>query len=206
MPENMKVIVDVPQAADKRHKAWRKHLQKIDPSQAGGYAYEGPWLPMGQKVELPLGSLVLAYDQTGSMKNWSPLVRVWRVVLEQGQPALQEVERWMGKQGQRDWALVLRSRITHLHLDSPGVPAPSYPPSAPDPQEGKMEEVLDMMERLLGWVWDEYGPGHCECDPSVDHICTPCCALDLLAKMGRTEVLEMEQGQEQQEQKQEVWP
>lgn len=68
-----------PSAADSRFKSWRKHITGVDCGKDDGYAFEGPWLKVGREYELPIGSLILCYDETGSVRNHKPDVDVQRL-------------------------------------------------------------------------------------------------------------------------------
>ena len=67
----------------------------------------------GERAELEAGSFILLYDEPGSMKNWYPVVRLFKVV-ENG--ALEEVYC-----GERSWALAVRDEITAILAEALGV-------------------------------------------------------------------------------------
>lgn len=105
-----KVIVSIPEKADRRFKAWRKLLTHVNREQKGGYAFGGSWLQAGRKEELDVGSFVLLYDEIGSMKYHDP--HVWlAVVSDSGE--LHPVEDAQGaiKVSGADWALEIRDRV-----------------------------------------------------------------------------------------------
>ena len=105
----MKKIVMIPETLDRRKKTWRKHLEKIDKEKTNGYAFIGEWLRAGERAELEIGSFILCYDEPGSMKNWYPVVRLFKVV-ENGN-GLEEVYCWEGDVNERSWALAVRDEI-----------------------------------------------------------------------------------------------
>jgi len=105
----VKKIVMIPETLDRRKKTWRKHLEKIDKEKTNGYAFIGEWLRAGERAELEIGSFILCYDEPGSMKNWYPVVRLFKVV-ENGN-GLEEVYCWEGDVNERSWALAVRDEI-----------------------------------------------------------------------------------------------
>jgi len=113
----MKKIVMIPETLDGRKKTWRKHLGSVDKTKANGYAFVGNWLQAGERAELEVGSFILCYDELGSMKNWYPVVRLFKVV-ENGD-GLEEVFYWKGGYGERSWALAVRDEIAAI-LDVQG--------------------------------------------------------------------------------------
>jgi len=113
----MKKIVMIPATLDRRKKTWRKHLESVDKRKANGYAFVGEWLRAGERAELEVGSLILCYDEAGSMKNWYPVVRVLKV---DGDTDLQEVYRWEGNIRERSWALAVRDDIAAILAEAQG--------------------------------------------------------------------------------------
>jgi len=112
----MKKIVMIPGALDKRKKSWRKHLERVDKEKANGYAFVGDWLHAGERAELEIGSFILCYDEAGSMKNWYPVVRLFKVV-ENG---LDEIYHWEGDVRERSWALAVRDEIAAILAEAQG--------------------------------------------------------------------------------------
>jgi len=112
----MKKIVLIPGALDKRKKSWRKHLERVDKEKANGYAFIGDWLHAGERAELEIGSFILCYDEAGSMKNWYPVVRLFKVV-ENG---LDEIYHWEGDVRERSWALAVRDDIAAILAEAQG--------------------------------------------------------------------------------------
>ena len=122
----MKKIVMIPGTMDDRHKCWRKLLEKVDKNQSNGFAFIGDWLRAGERAELEIGSIILAYDVVGSRKNWRPVVRVLKVGLETD---LEEIFRWEGNFRERSWALAVRDDIAAILAEAQG-------------QESKEESLL----------------------------------------------------------------
>lgn len=112
----MKKIVMIPETLDERKKSWRKLLTKVDREQSNGYAFVGEWLKAGERAELEVGSFILCYDEAGSMKNWYPVVHLFKVV-ENG---LEEVYRWEGSIRERSWALAVRDEIAAILAEAQG--------------------------------------------------------------------------------------
>lgn len=100
----------VPGSRDSRFKSWARLIRKVDTSRKDGYAFEGPWLRRGRMDELPVGSLVILYDETGSRRYRTPYVEVLRL-REDG--SWEPVEDGQGPLAARswDWALLLRDRL-----------------------------------------------------------------------------------------------
>jgi hypothetical protein len=113
----MKKIVMVPETLDERKKTWRKLLEKVDKEKANGYAFVGEWLKAGERAELEVGSFILCYDEAGSMKNWYPVVRMFKVGVEND---LDEVYRWEGNIRERSWALAVRDEIAAILAEAQG--------------------------------------------------------------------------------------
>jgi len=112
----MKKIVMVPETLDERKKSWRKLLEGVDKEKANGYAFVGEWLKAGERAELEVGRFILCYDEAGSMKNWYPVVRLFKV-LENG---LEEAYRWEGSIRERSWALAVRDEIAAILAEAQG--------------------------------------------------------------------------------------
>ena len=113
----MKKIVMIPGTLDDRHKCWRKLLEKVDTTKANGYAFIGDWLRAGERAELEVGSLILCYDEAGSRKNWCPVVRLFKVGIEND---LDEVYCWEGNTRERSWALAVRDDIAAILAEAQG--------------------------------------------------------------------------------------
>ena len=117
----MKKIVMIPGTMDDRHKCWRKLLEKVDREQSNGFAFIGDWLRAGERAELEIGSIILAYDVVGSRKNWRPVVRLLKVGMEKD---LDEIFRWEGNFRERSWALAVRDDIAAILAEEQGQEAP----------------------------------------------------------------------------------
>jgi len=134
----MKKIVMIPETLDGRKKSWRKLLTQVDKTQANGYAFVGEWLRAGERAELEVGSFIFCYDEAGSVKNWYPVVRMFRVGVEND---LEEVYRWEGNARECSWALAVRDEIAAI-LEAQGQ----------KPKEGPLagfsdEELIAELER-----------------------------------------------------------
>ena len=137
----MKKIVRIPETLDGRKKTWRKLLTQVDKTQANGYAFIGNWLRSGERAELEVGSFILCYDEPGSMKNWYPVVRLFKII--ENENGLEEVYRWEGKVRERSWALAVRDEIAVILAEAQGQ----------KPEEGSLlarfsdEELIAELER-----------------------------------------------------------
>jgi len=116
----MKKIVMIPKSLDDRHKCWRKVLTHVDKNQSNGFAFIGDWLRAGERAELEVGSLILAYDVVGSYKNWRPVVRLLKLL----ENDLDEIFRWEGDFRERSWALAVRDDIAAILAEAQGQEAP----------------------------------------------------------------------------------
>src|SRR5690606_39631376 len=90
--QELKTIVEIPAKRDDRKKAWAKALESVDVTKSNGYAFVGNWLRRGEKAELPIGSFVLTYDAPGSMKNWYPVVKLYRVTPDRSEEHTSELQ------------------------------------------------------------------------------------------------------------------
>jgi len=106
------VRVKVPEALDK-WKSWAKLLQRVDTSRKDGYAFEGPWLRRGRLDELPVGALILFYDEVGSRRYHRPYVHVMKVEPDGSFSLVHDDEGPLRIEGW-DWALLLRDRVARL--------------------------------------------------------------------------------------------
>ncbi len=144
----MKKIVMIPEPLDERKKTWRKHLESVDKTRTNGYAFVGDWLRAGEREELEVGSFILCYDEAGSMKNWYPVVRLYKVV----ENDLDEVFHWEGNTRERSWALAVRDEISAILAEAQGQ----------EPEEGSLlarisdEELIAELERR-GYTVKEEG-------------------------------------------------
>lgn len=134
----MKKIVMIPEPLDDRKKSWRKLLTQVDKTKANGYAFVGEWLRAGERAELEVGSFILCYDEPGSVKNWYPVVRMFKVEND-----LDEVYRWEGNTRERSWALAVRDNIAAILAEAQGQ----------EPEEGSLlagisdEELITELKR-----------------------------------------------------------
>lgn len=111
------VAVDVPQVGDHRRKHWAKIVYEVDASKSSGWAFVGDFINDGGIQDVPAGSVLLAYGETGSRANPHPEVRVFTV----NPDATLSVE---GEASGRAWARTIRDAVERLlaadrpaHLD-----------------------------------------------------------------------------------------
>ncbi|MEX2279779.1 MAG: hypothetical protein WEA76_06790 [Acidimicrobiia bacterium] len=73
------VAVDVPLVGDHRRKHWAKVVYDVDPTKSSGWAFVGDFINDGGIQDVPAGSVLLAYGETGSRTNPHPEVKVYTV-------------------------------------------------------------------------------------------------------------------------------
>lgn len=73
------VAVEVPLVGDHRRKHWAKVVYEVDPTKSSGWAFVGDFINDGGIQDVPAGSVLLAYGETGSRTNPHPEVRVFTV-------------------------------------------------------------------------------------------------------------------------------
>ncbi|MDI3298259.1 MAG: hypothetical protein QJR08_03715 [Bacillota bacterium] len=105
------MVVVIPGSEDRRKKSWAKHLEAVDRSKTNGYAFVGSWLRRGERADLQVGAHVLLYDEPGSIKNWTPHVRLLRVAAD---GSLSNLLDYHGAVNERSWALAVRDRIAEV--------------------------------------------------------------------------------------------
>jgi hypothetical protein len=106
-----KVIVDLP-TFDSRHKNWIKVLSGVDRGKSDGYAFQGTFAKPGSTVELPVGTLLLYFYGSGSVKNYTVEVRVYRVTQDGLEDTGISTSRDNRKVG--GWALDIRDAAADL--------------------------------------------------------------------------------------------
>ena len=99
----------LPSEKDPRFKSWAKTVDFVDITHENGYAFEGEWLRRGHSHDLPLGALVLLYDETGSRQKQVSHAEVHRVE-EHGL-----VGPIVSSSG-TDWVLQIRDDVAELLL------------------------------------------------------------------------------------------
>lgn len=104
----MKTIIDLSGIGDNRFKRWAKTVKRVNTSVATGYAFEGDFIGIGRKHELPVGSYVLVYAELGSMRHHHPSVQLWRVT-EDGHEVVYKQEHL-----NPSWALEVRDDIAAI--------------------------------------------------------------------------------------------
>lgn len=112
--ETQRVIIELPAyVGDNRFKNWAKHLTGIDTNATNGYAYQGAWLQLGRKNELPVGSYILLYGEHGSRAGHTPTATVARVEADGELTTVLEAE------SDKSWALTLRDQAAALFAAAP---------------------------------------------------------------------------------------
>ncbi len=107
-----KVIVDLPDYFDSRHKNWIKEVTGVDGNKSNGYAFQGNFLQVGSTVELPVGTILMYYYGSGSVKNYTVEVRVHRVTPDGLEDTGISTSRDNRKS--RGWALDVRDKVAEL--------------------------------------------------------------------------------------------
>ncbi|MGH8946927.1 MAG: hypothetical protein ACRDVL_12365 [Acidimicrobiia bacterium] len=79
MSRQVHVPVVVPLLGDERHKNWAKVVETVDTAKSSGWAYEGPFVATGGVQDLPAGSVLLVYGESGSRSNPRILARAYTV-------------------------------------------------------------------------------------------------------------------------------
>lgn len=73
------VAVDIPLVGDHRRKHWAKIVFEVDQSKSSGWAFVGDFINDGGIQDVPAGSVLLIYGETGSRTNPHPEVKVYTV-------------------------------------------------------------------------------------------------------------------------------
>lgn len=103
--QKVKVTIEL----SKRHKCWAKTVTRVDTSVSTGYAFEGEFVKANELIELPVGTYILGYEQTGSDRNKETEARIY-IVTENGLEKT-GVETSTTK---NDWALRIRDAAAEL--------------------------------------------------------------------------------------------
>ena len=135
MTGEVSVAVEVPLLGDERHKNWAKVVETVDTAKSSGWAYEGPFVAAGGVQDVPAGSVLLVYGESGSRSNPRILARAYTVNAD---ATLTFEAEARGKA----WARTLRD-IIERRLDG----APSNVDLSP-----LSDEVLADELRARGWV------------------------------------------------------
>jgi len=155
----MKCRVKIPSEKDPRFKSWAKTVDFVDIQHENGYAFEGEWLRRGHSHDLPLGTLVLLYDETGSRQKQVSHAEVHRVE-EHGLagPVLSSAGT--------DWVLQIRDDVAELLLQE--LP----PPDLSDIETHLL--ALELLSRVdtdglaYNFRHDTFGVKVCE---GCEHVC-----------------------------------
>jgi len=126
-----KVIIEIP--SQSRHKSWMKELTSVDATKSNGYAFEGNFLKRGMKAEVKVGTLLLQYDEIGSVKHKEAEVVVYRV---EADGDCTELLKATG----RSWALDLRDDVAEL--------LKRQVPAGDDAKQAKLAELVARKEAL----------------------------------------------------------
>lgn len=79
MSGHVSVAVEVPLLGDERRKNWAKVVETVDTAKSSGWAYEGPFVAAGGIQDVPAGSVLLVYGESGSRGNPRILARAYTV-------------------------------------------------------------------------------------------------------------------------------
>ncbi len=79
MTNQVHVPVEVPLLGDERHKNWAKVVEAVDSAKTSGWAYEGSFVATGGVQDLPAGSVLLVYGESGSRSNPRIVARAYTV-------------------------------------------------------------------------------------------------------------------------------
>jgi hypothetical protein len=79
MSDRVSVAVEVPLLGDERRKNWAKVVEAVDTAKSSGWAYEGPFVATGGIQDLPAGSVLLVYGESGSRANPRIVARAYTV-------------------------------------------------------------------------------------------------------------------------------
>ena len=120
----MKTIIDLSDIGDDRFKRWAKTVKSVNTSIATGYAFEGDFIGIGRKHELPVGSYVLVYAELGSMRHHHPSVQLWKVTADGHEVAYKREHL------NPSWALEVRDDIAAIVNATPEPAEESSPLSA----------------------------------------------------------------------------
>lgn len=101
------VAVEVPIVGDHRRKHWAKVVYSVDPTKSSGWAFVGDFINDGGIQDVPAGSVLMAYGETGSRTNPHPEVRVYTV----NPDSTTSLE---GEASGRAWARTIRDTVERL--------------------------------------------------------------------------------------------
>jgi hypothetical protein len=79
MTSRVHVPVEIPLLGDERHKNWAKVVEAVDSAKTSGWAYEGSFVATGGVQDLPAGSVLLVYGESGSRSNPRIVARAYTV-------------------------------------------------------------------------------------------------------------------------------
>lgn len=112
------VIVNVPVDEGGNYgKSWAKVLTGVDRSKQDGYAFEGTFLRLGEKAELPVGTLILNVDRlANSRRELGVNVYLYRVtpVTPDTPDGYSRIYKKTIHEQMRSWALAVRDEIADI--------------------------------------------------------------------------------------------
>jgi hypothetical protein len=108
MPVDAPIVpVEVPMVGDHRRKHWAKIVHGVDHTKSSGWAFVGDFIHDGGIQDVPAGSVLLLYGETGSRTNPHPQARVYTV----NPDATISV---VGEASGRAWARTIRDTVERL--------------------------------------------------------------------------------------------
>jgi hypothetical protein len=136
------IAIEVPLVGDERRKNWAKVVERVDPTKATGWAFEGSFIAAGgiQDVEAPC--VLLVYGEKGSRANPRHEARVY-VANTDG------TLTHHGTATGRAWARTLRDTVSELlDRDLPAPPAARpWDPDLMSYSDDALREELDRRSR-----------------------------------------------------------
>jgi hypothetical protein len=122
-----------------RGNIWAKKVKHVDTTKPSGYAFEGEWLPMSDRLyeyDLKEGDIIIlsATIRKYTPRYWGPLVQVWKIK-KVGKDDF-EYEKLMEATGS-DWALKIRDELAKI-----------VNVEMPMPTRERIEEVQKEIEKL----------------------------------------------------------
>jgi hypothetical protein len=151
---SMKCRVKLPSEKDPRFKSWAKTVDFVDINHENGYAFEGEWLRRGHSHDLPLGTLVLLYDETGSRQKQVSHAEVHRVE-EHGLAG-----PLLSSSG-TDWVLQIRDDVAELLLQE--LPPPDLSDIETHLLALELLSRVDTTDMEYDFRRDTFGVKACDC-------------------------------------------
>lgn len=148
--------VKLPSEKDPRLKSWARTVDFVDVNHENAFAFEGEWLKRGHQHDLPIGTLVILYDETGSKNkpvSHSEIHRVEEYGLHGPLLFSQGV----------DWVMQIRDEVAELLEQEP-------PP--PDLSGISMIELVNELLRRVDTKAADYDYRSGTLAPSMCHDCS----------------------------------